>query len=660
MKIESETLQRLHRLFFPESPAPLEWHERLMVLLQEHGFDVVDVIAYLRRMSLHQKGLSRGNPAVTDGTCASLARLKHFGSRVTLVISATASERWLEHVIEFYEGIDISTVFAVDSATSDGTRSLLATQGVACIDIRSESEFEAFPTGVFNEIGTDWILHVGDNELPTPALLNFVDRAVEHSTKFIWGFARAYCRYDFRNGELQYSQFLPFGPLARPALQWRLLARDGGAKERRSAPAEALLLNFDWVLRGFTERVQRLARQRAGEAQTAAALSHFDLQEAIPERWHMFSPLPNEIYKEFARKIVRVKIQKRERLHSDRDGAMQAENSIAPADLLSQDPVILRDELIAEASHHFAQSDIASGIAALTKLRWATIDNETLVRTDVYLAQISAGKRIVATCNPRRIPADDEIVIIYGNYPHTFENVVVNNPIKRHVAMFGEFDYDDVEYDHRWDGIGQIYIINADNRPDRYDAVLRELASARAPFNKITRVPAIRDETTRLPPVDGQIGCLRSHIEVLRRAMVGNFDQVLILEDDFCFTTEVDAHLDDLQTFLSRGYEYLICLLATSKYGRIIPKDDLVSVSLQPCTNTGAYLVSAAGIEKLLPVQEFALGRLKETHDTLSYAVDRCWSVLQSSGQFLVFRRKFGFQSSSFSDIEQSIARYLD
>jgi len=339
---------------------------------------------------------------------------------------------------------------------------------------------------------------------------------------------------------------------------------------------------------------------------------------------------------------------------------MHVESSIAPADLLSQDPVILRDELIATASQHFERSDIASGVAALTKLRWATIDSDTLVRTDSYLAQISAGKRIVATCDPRRTPADDEIVIVYGNYPHIFENVVVNNPIKRHVATFGEFDYHDVEYDHRWDGVEQIYIINADDRPDRYDAVLRELASARAPFHRITRIPAIRDETTRLPPVDGQIGSLRSHNEALRRAKAGNFGQVLVLEDDFCFTTEVDAHLDDLKTFLRRGYEYLICLLATSKYGRIIPKDDLVSVSLQPCTNAGAYLVSAAGIEQLLPIQEFALGRLKETHDTITYAVDRCWSVLQSSGQFLVFRRKFGFQSSSFSDIERSISRYLD
>jgi GR25 family glycosyltransferase involved in LPS biosynthesis len=272
----------------------------------------------------------------------------------------------------------------------------------------------------------------------------------------------------------------------------------------------------------------------------------------------------------------------------------------------------------------------------------------------------AGGRKIIATSDWRRLPGEGEVIIIYGNYPHIFENIVINNPIKRHVSMFGEFDCDEVEYDARWDRVEQIYIINDDDRPDRYDSILRELVSARAPHHRITRIPAVRDHTAPTPLINGQIGCLSSHIEALRRAKTGGFDHVLVLEDDFCFTEEVDAHLDDLRSFLNRDEGYLVCLLATSKYGRIIPKDDLVCVSLQPCTNTAAYLVSREGLAQLLPVQEFALQNLKETHNCTKYAVDRYWSVLQTSGKFLVFHRKFGFQASSFSDIERQICRYFD
>ncbi len=61
-----------------------------------------------------------------------------------------------------------------------------------------------------------------------------------------------------------------------------------------------------------------------------------------------------------------------------------------------------------------------------------------------------------------------------------------------------------------------------------------------------------------------------------------------------------------------------------------------------------------------MPVFENAAERLVESLDTLSYAADRCWAVLQPSGKFLVFRRKIGFQAASFSDIYRSISRYLD
>jgi hypothetical protein len=319
-----------------------------------------------------------------------------------------------------------------------------------------------------------------------------------------------------------------------------------------------------------------------------------------------------------------------------------------------------RDRIVSEAAAQLERSQVREALDTLRKLEFSTIDARTLETTDQFLPKIAAGRKVVATFNPLKMPQADEIVIIYGNYPHMFGNVVVNNPIKRHVVDFWNFRHDRVESDPRWQGVDQIFIINADERPDRYDSVLRELCFARAPLDRVTRISALKGDSERMDRVSGTIGCLRSHIEVLHRALQANFCHCLVLEDDFCFTSDLEDHLTDLKTFFLRGYAYWICLIATSKYGTIVPQDDLVSLSFQPVTNAGGYLVSREGLERLLPVFEDALEKLKATGDCLSYAADRCWAVLQCSEQFLVFRRKFGFQISGFSDIEQSISRYLD
>jgi hypothetical protein len=135
---------------------------------------------------------------------------------------------------------------------------------------------------------------------------------------------------------------------------------------------------------------------------------------------------------------------------------------------------------------------------------------------------------------------------------------------------------------------------------------------------------------------------------------------VLVLEDDFCFTTDLAQHLTDLREFLSRAYEYWVCLVATSKFGPIVPVDDLIARSLQPCTNSAGHLVSLEGAKQVLRVYEHALEQMIRTGETIPWAADRCWFVLQPSGRFLVFRRKWGFQNSSYSDIEGAISRYLD
>lgn len=326
----------------------------------------------------------------------------------------------------------------------------------------------------------------------------------------------------------------------------------------------------------------------------------------------------------------------------------------------TDDLLAKRDAIIETARGHLERSDRFLAAESLKALESATVDDRTLDLTDPWLSKLWPGYRVVASFDPKRVPGAGELVIIYGNYPHQFSGVVVNNPVKRHIADFWKFNHHDVESDRHWNGVDRIAIINAGHRRDRLDSVLRELTAVRAPIERVHLHQASVSSRSGGDYVDGQIGCLESHIAVLKAARSAACRNTLVLEDDFCFTSDVETHLADLAEFNRRLYSYWVCLIATSKYGEVRAKNDLVAYSHQACTNTGGYLISAEGTEKVLRVFEDALAKLTITRESNQFAVDRCWSVLQASGKFLVFRRKFGFQAASFSDIQRTISRYLD
>jgi hypothetical protein len=189
----------------------------------------------------------------------------------------------------------------VDGGTSEAARNIISAKGVPCIDLGNNPPND-WLTFVFQQVETEWILTTYDDEIPSPAMLAFVDGAVKFSTKFVWGFPRVSCRYDYSSDELQYSQFLPFGPLANATFQWRLLARGDDPKERRTAGAEAILFDFDWVARTFAERVERI-RYPSSDDQSSKALSSFRLYEAIPESWHRLARLRDRRFEALARAI---------------------------------------------------------------------------------------------------------------------------------------------------------------------------------------------------------------------------------------------------------------------------------------------------------------------------------------------------------------------
>ena len=92
----------------------------------------------------------------------------------------------------------------------------------------------------------------------------------------------------------------------------------------------------------------------------------------------------------------------------------------------SDDVLAWRDRIVGEAAIQLERSQVGEALHTLRKLEFSTIDAKTLETTDQFFPKIAGDRKVVASFNPQRLPRADEVVIIYGNYPHMFER---NGPI---------------------------------------------------------------------------------------------------------------------------------------------------------------------------------------------------------------------------------------
>jgi hypothetical protein len=309
----------------------------------------------------------------------------------------------------------------------------------------------------------------------------------------------------------------------------------------------------------------------------------------------------------------------------------------------------------------FANGEYEQCFSALKDFSRTHVGEPVMLMADKLIPYLrnNLKKKIVATFDPYRKPRVDELIICYGDYPMSFDCLICNNPVFRHLIYFGAIQHDAVEYDSIWNPVERIYIINLDEHINRYIETLRELKRMRAPFERITRFSACRDCSSNTPLLNGYIGCNRSHLAVIEDIVAQGYQHALILEDDFCFVDGREWNQDSLRLFFDRAYPYHICLLAASNDSGIEPYDDLLSRVYQKGTTTSGYMVSAEGARHLQNIWRDALVRLVTEGDT-RYLADQSWAVLQPKGRFFVFKRKLGYQRPGVSCITGKMVFDLD
>lgn len=201
-----------------------------------------------------------------------------------------------------------------------------------------------------------------------------------------------------------------------------------------------------------------------------------------------------------------------------------------------------------------------------------------------------------------------------------------------------------------------IVYINLPHRKDRNDHLLSELKKYHVDPSKIYRIDAIYD------PLNGAKGCCQSHIKALDLALENQWENILILEDDFAFSKNLEEVNTVIRSFFNHFFnDWDVFFLSTLLGGFESTIDPLFrKVVFSYCAH--CYVVNhhylqtlrscyLKAYEKMTPFLFFSQAR--------QYAIDMVWRELQVKDRWYVGVNDLGKQYENYSDIEQKEKSYL-
>ena len=176
-----------------------------------------------------------------------------------------------------------------------------------------------------------------------------------------------------------------------------------------------------------------------------------------------------------------------------------------------------------------------------------------------------------------------------------------------------------------------ILYINLESRPDRMENIVNELKKYNLKGN---RIEGIKTD-------NGYLGCVLSHIKCIDKAINENYEQVIILEDDFIFLENPNK--------LNLNIDYDIFLLGGSIWNM---KKEFNFIRILDASRTEGYIIRKHYYKILKECWIKSVANLlrKFTHET---KLDIVWKVLQKKDKF--YMNDFGLiggQREGYSDIQ--------
>jgi glycosyl transferase, family 25 len=200
------------------------------------------------------------------------------------------------------------------------------------------------------------------------------------------------------------------------------------------------------------------------------------------------------------------------------------------------------------------------------------------------------------------------------------------------------------------DKIDKIYFINLDDRKDRLESITEEIKKIDPELKKTKRIDAVKKDI-------GAIGCGLSHIKALKDAQENNYNNVIILEDDFVFLKkklEINYSINYLFKFFE---DFNICLLSGNIY-RANKKKEIIWEAIEVQTTSG-YIINSKFYQVLINNFQEAIDTMEKNYKYGQAEIDVQWKKLQGRDKkFYIFNPKLGKQLTGYSDIEKRHVKY--
>ena len=200
------------------------------------------------------------------------------------------------------------------------------------------------------------------------------------------------------------------------------------------------------------------------------------------------------------------------------------------------------------------------------------------------------------------------------------------------------------------DFLDQIYYINLEHRKDRKESILNEIKLIDPDLKKTTRIEAVKHTV-------GEIGVGKSHLLALKDAQKNNYGIVLILEDDFVFSKDIQTVNYIYEKLLDVDKEYNIFFLSRNLKGGKRKNHNIIEV--YNAQTTSGYIIQKHFFSDLSENFNYAVNKLENGGSTKIFAIDQYWKKLQGKdSKIYTGNIKLGYQKESYSDIEKRITNY--
>jgi len=196
-----------------------------------------------------------------------------------------------------------------------------------------------------------------------------------------------------------------------------------------------------------------------------------------------------------------------------------------------------------------------------------------------------------------------------------------------------------------------IYYINLDKRVDRKTQLLEELNKMNIDMNKVKRIPGV---ISHIPC----LGCSMAQLNVLLDFQQNNYNNCLILEDDFTFKHDQNTTFEILNNFWNSGKQWDVFMMSANIKNFALTDHKNIYKVLDAQTASG-YAVNKNFLPILLNNYQDGINQLSKLEKRRNdLCVDMYWKRLQPNSNWFLLNPKLGYQRPSFSDIENKNVNY--